>query len=767
MGNKQVATADLEPYYLADTNRKIVNIPVWLYLYFLGEYYFNKPFIEQSYHKVTRTYDKQLAAAINNPKKYQRLEAAKKQKLQHYENLLAQGNLLMQLGEAPCLYSAEKRKQTERNMLQYLYTQGFFNAKVTSAVKIKQQTAYVRYIIQENEPWILREITLNTPDEAIKSILEPYTSTSLLQVGQRYNQELLEQERDRIHALLLNHGYWGFKKNYIWFNVDNTSQDKTVFIETVVALPAEANAHPAYQIDQIDFTILGEDASTDDQTSTLFHDITFKNTTPYCAPKVLITKIPFKKGDVYSAKTTIALQKRLIALGIFKTIHVAHIPIDQQRLQTHIQATLLDKFQLEHEVGAEITRHSYRPLEHEVGADSTGHSCIPHYQSTLKIRNLFHQLDSLSTSLQFGIELGSLATDGSPFYNVNNFATNINWQIPTLFLPLPNNLQHRLAAYEPVTKLNIGYKFADHPNYKSHNINQGITVTTRFTHMVLDIAPLNIRLIDYAVKPAFKTELEQRKQEGDITYKKYDPLLDTNMAIKAMTRDPEGDKRKTIAPYSYWEIAAESGGTAQNFINIEKLLRYKFACYRYLKGKLKYIYHLPLHARTMLAFQYSTGILYPYSKSRIAPQDKYFFMGGLSSIRAWGSKTLGPGSSPPNPTPKQQYVNEREGELLIQFNAELRQRIVGILEGAIFLDTGNIWMLSKKAQAGVKFAWSRFYKELAVGTGVGIRLNFNVLVLLLDIGIKIYDPSSPAGARLFPRSMWEQPTFNVGLGYPF
>ena len=128
MGNKQVATADLEPYYLADTNRKIVNIPVWLYLYFLGEYYFNKPFIEQSYHKVTRTYDKQLAAAINNPKKYQRLEAAKKQKLQHYENLLAQGNLLMQLGEAPCLYSAEKRKQTERNMLQYLYTQGFFNA---------------------------------------------------------------------------------------------------------------------------------------------------------------------------------------------------------------------------------------------------------------------------------------------------------------------------------------------------------------------------------------------------------------------------------------------------------------------------------------------------------------------------------------------------------------------------------------------------------------------------------------------------------------
>ena len=111
-------------------------------------------------------------------------------------------------------------------------------------------------------------------------------------------------------------------------------------------------------------------------------------------------------------------------------------------------------------------------------------------------------------------------------------------------------------------------------------------------------------------------------------------------------------------------------------------------------------------------------------------------------------------------------MDERSGELLIQLNVEFRQQLIGILEGAIFLDTGNIWMLRETKRVAEAFKWTRFYKEFAVGTGVGIRLNFNVLVLLLDIGFKIYDPSAPVGSRFFSYTM-SKPTFNIGLGYPF
>ncbi len=752
IGNKHIKTVDLEAYYLDESNRKIVGIPFWLYLYSVGRYYFNEPFIERAYHKASWSYDNRLAAVSHQPKKYKRIKKAKKRKLQYYESLLTQGNLLMQLGEAPRLYSPEKIKATTQNILQYLHTQGFFNAKVTSSVKFKHQTAHVRYIIQENEPFILREITLNTSDAAIKSILEPYAETSLLQPGQRYDQELLEQERDRIYELLINKGYWGFKKNAIWFNVDNISQAEKVFIETVVASGSEGNPHPAYHIAHIDFSIVGEETTSQaNETHTFFKGITFKNIDDYFSPHVLISKIPIQPGDIYSAQTIIGLQRRLTALGIFKAIHVTHVPSNEQHLRTQIQTSLLDKFQLEHEIGTDITAHSF----------------IPFYRSAFKIRNLFHQLDILTTSLQFGVELGSVATDGSQFYNVNNFETNIHWQLPKLLLLLPIKQHIRLDRYEPVTKINVGYKFSNHPNYKSYNVHQELSFTMHFKHIVMEIAPINIRVVDFNVKPDFQKELQHRKQQGDMSYKKYDPTFDTNIKITTKSKVREKTLTAVAVSHSRWEITVESGGTAQNFINIEKLLNFKFACYRYLKGRLQYTYYIPLHASTMLVCHSHTGILYPYNQIQIAPQDKYFSIGGVRSLRAWGPKTVGPGSSQAGASTKDIYFNEKAGELLIQFNAELRQRIIGIVEGAIFLDMGNIWMLRKTTQVGEDFAWSRFYKELAVGTGVGVRLNFNVLVFLLDIGVKIYDPSAHKGARLFPKSMWEGPTFNIGLGYPF
>jgi outer membrane protein assembly factor BamA len=107
---------------------------------------------------------------------------------------------------------------------------------------------------------------------------------------------------------------------------------------------------------------------------------------------------------------------------------------------------------------------------------------------------------------------------------------------------------------------------------------------------------------------------------------------------------------------------------------------------------------------------------------------------------------------------------------MLQANVELRQHLVGYLEGAIFVDVGNVWMLNKSKRVGEDFAWNRFYQEFAVGAGIGLRLNFNVLVLRLDVGIKVYDPTCPAGARLFPKDPKEnkiQPTINFGLGYPF
>ena len=102
----------------------------------------------------------------------------------------------------------------------------------------------------------------------------------------------------------------------------------------------------------------------------------------------------------------------------------------------------------------------------------------------------------------------------------------------------------------------------------------------------------------------------------------------------------------------------------------------------------------------------------------------------------------------------------------MQANVEIRQQLVRFIEGAVFVDMGNVWMLHQTKRQGENFEFSRFYKEIAIGTGVGIRLNFNFLVLRLDVGFKLYDPGLPIGARFLPETM-TQPKIHVALGYPF
>ncbi len=211
----------------------------------------------------------------------------------------------------------------------------------------------------------------------------------------------------------------------------------------------------------------------------------------------------------------------------------------------------------------------------------------------------------------------------------------------------------------------------------------------------------------------------------------------------------------------------ESGGTLQNWVDFQKLISPRLTYYKYLKFNGTYIEHLLIQPITKLAYQINLGLAYPYDEYKILPYDKYYFAGGGGSIRAWHPRTLGPGSYNPDLAKSTRQLKEHLGELLLQGNIELRQKLVDPIEGALFIDAGNIWMVSKQDQPGEKFQFSRFYREIAIGTGFGIRLDFNFFILRFDLGFKLYDPSKPLGKRLFPSKMLKDFTLNIGLGYPF
>ncbi|MGC4023620.1 MAG: BamA/TamA family outer membrane protein [Cyclobacteriaceae bacterium] len=132
---------------------------------------------------------------------------------------------------------------------------------------------------------------------------------------------------------------------------------------------------------------------------------------------------------------------------------------------------------------------------------------------------------------------------------------------------------------------------------------------------------------------------------------------------------------------------------------------------------------------------------------------KTFCAGGSNSVRAWRPRRLGLGSDPPplNSNPANNgyfdYRFERPGQLLIEGSVEWRQKLIGFLNYAFFIDAGNVWAVQTNSNANASFAWDKFYKEFGIGTGLGLRFDFTFLILRFDVGIKAWDPARPVGSR--------------------
>ena len=171
-----------------------------------------------------------------------------------------------------------------------------------------------------------------------------------------------------------------------------------------------------------------------------------------------------------------------------------------------------------------------------------------------------------------------------------------------------------------------------------------------------------------------------------------------------------------------------------------------------------------------------------YGGSKVLPYEKYLFAGGSNSNRAWRPRRLGPGSyanvdtvfSDTGPTLHYNDNFEQPGEILLEANFELRTQVIGFFHSALFLDAGNVWTFkSEDARPGANFEFNRFYKEIALGAGIGGRFDFTFLLLRLDVGFRIYDPTLPQGYRWFTQYNTDRITgvdkiiFNLAIGYPF
>ena len=195
----------------------------------------------------------------------------------------------------------------------------------------------------------------------------------------------------------------------------------------------------------------------------------------------------------------------------------------------------------------------------------------------------------------------------------------------------------------------------------------------------------------------------------------------------------------------------------------EQLTVFNVPYAQYLRPDLDFRFYQIFSENSQLVYRFATGLGFAYGNSQLMPVEKSFFAGGSNDLRAWRTRSLGPGS----------YSNsesfEKYGDIKINGNIEYRFDIFRKLEGALFADAGNIWLLKEDVKRpGAQFKADEFIQQLALGTGLGLRLDFTFFILRFDWGIKLKDPTLPKEDQWVIKDKNTKNTIlNFGIGYPF
>lgn len=773
-GTDETDASQYTDFYRQEPNKRLPLLPISPYIYFYqwGLNSYDKEEVKQEKEAITEKFDQKIskAEAEGKDKKVIRLKERKGRKLAKKDKVLEEGNLLMRWGEPLAIYDSAKSTEAATQMENYLHTKGFFLGETSYDIDTSGKKITVNFRIVENGPYRIDSLIFTSSDSNIVSLYKTYESEILLEKDEIYDQAVLTAERERLDNLLKNNGYFDFSRQYVEFNVDTTVTDeKRVMIETVILDPAKRGHHKVFRIDSVYFTTDAGFRSSFNRTKETYKGIVYKYYQDEYAKKILDRRLFIYPDSLYSKENTFETQRQLSNLDIFKFVNINY-DSSGGKFIAKIYTSPLKKYTMSNEIGLTVTEQIPGPF----------------YNFTIKDRNIFGGLEILEFSGRAGIEGVAAASELHKAYSSQEIGANLSIIFPQFVFPLGAGLKSKLGTYNPKTRFLVGYNYTNRHEYTRSNTKVSAIYTWQKDQKIF----YNFSLVDASIinsdikSESFDSLLTKYDRLGYNLSRSFDPSFVSSMILSTVFNfNQYGTGGRNSA---YLRLFGESGGTLQNLIgtaiyeNFGETLQF----YRYYKLSADFRKLLKLSNVTDFAYRVNVGVARPYGGDDILPYEKYFFAGGSSSNRGWRPRRLGPGSYTlpdsvgtydPNKDGPINNSFEQPGEIIFEANLEIRRDIIGFLEGAVFVDVGNVWTFNDQGRPGSKFEFNDFYKELAVGTGLGFRFDFNFLVLRLDIGMKVFDPAREEGDRfVLDKVGFSKPydnryplVYNIGIGYPF
>lgn len=683
-------------------------------------------------------------------------------------------------GEEPVLLDSSAVDYSRKQILQYLYNNGYFTSKVESEIHYHKKKAKVSYRIEADAPYLLNEVKYSVEDTAIRRLIETDRENSLLKKGMVYQTDRLSEERNRITAFLVNEGYYLFKPANILYRVDSNLNSRrfnlTLIIKSNTLMDSANNftilPFRKYYIRnvQISYDLMEnkEYASSSytekrhngqEQTFDIRHtdDIYYK-------PKALTYPLDFHLGDRYS---TTAVKNsynryndmqdfRLIRIGFTETEESLLHPLnDSAWLDCHIQLSQWENYKLNMEL-----------LGKDIGEDyGIG------VNLNLKRRNAFHggeiQYDNLLFSTEFQRNKQDENED-APMWNYRNFELGgeIGIHFPKMLLPYSNSLVPK--RYRAQTRIAIGAYFQQRDHYSRFITNTGMEYEWNPSSSISHTLKLiDVNFVKIYKDSTFERNLATYNQRIREKYTDH-VLFGTNYkliynSMKSAKRQNYYLLRLNLNAYGnmLYGIFSLTGAT-RNDRGQYTVAGIPFTSF--VSGELDFTYNFMLGKRSSFVLHSDLGLGCPTFNASTLPFERSFYLGGSNSMRAWNLRSLGPGSY------RGELSNfESSGDIKIEFNAELRTPLYKNFFTACFIDAGNIWNLQQHPEIpNGDFDWERFPKEIALDAGIGLRWDISFLVFRVDVATALYRPYEAEGKRWIDRTLsWSDLRWCFGLGYPF
>jgi len=699
---------------------------------------------------------------------------------------------IMEAGEPPVILDTFLTKITKNQLQKFVFSKGYFDSKVRDSLflDVKNKRAKTYYFISKSKRYSIKNISYKIEDPLIEYFILNDSMSSLIKHNAYYDEDILQKERGRITESQLNNGFFYFAPEYVNYLVDTnlTGQkvDLTIGVKMFSKSFDETNDslvyinHPRFYIENV-YVIPENIVDFKGRANETY----MKDTLEYNGLKILHNnKLLFHKkdltrdisispGQLYQQNLAEETYKGLSNLKVFKSVYIQYIknPYYSDKLDCYIvcQPVIKQAVTIETE-----------------GTNTSGNLGIAG-SLVFQNKNAFKGAElvelklkgSLTAQKQFNTTQSTDINNVQSTFNTIQFGPELNFTFPKPLFPFTlfyyrKDLNEKRYFVQPKTIVNLSVNYQSRPEFNRtiSNISYGFKFKNSKGMFSYDVIPLEAYIVKAKLFGSFQSDL--LKLNDFYLLNSFQDHITTLSKIST-TFNNQGLAKKRNLMYLRMSISS-SGNILRGLYSITdqpkdsqgRYLIQDIPFSQFVKLDVDYRFYFQIRKLGKLVYRLAGGVGKPLKNLTSLPYEQSFFGGGPNSNRAWRARTLGPGSYSQPDSVSSRY--DKIGDIQIETNLEYRFHIFKSFYGAWFADAGNIWLsYNDPNKPNGEFKLDKFYKEIAIGSGFGLRYDFSFFVLRLDGAMRVHDPQYAAGKRWVfgKQTLRESAILNFGIGYPF